>query len=64
MKPKPKTYKELSPSASEACKSAMLEIVSFLGRYRKHFVLVGGLVPKILIDHGQPQGHMGTYDNI
>ncbi|MFH1356589.1 MAG: hypothetical protein ABII18_05590 [bacterium] len=64
MKSKPQTSSEFTPSTAEACKSVMLEIISCLGPYRKHFVLVGGLVPKILIDRDIPQGqgHVGTYD--
>lgn len=59
---KPKTYKDLNQITAEACKSVMVDMISCLGPYRKHFVLVGGLVPKILIDNGQAQGHLGTYD--
>lgn len=62
MKTKPQTAKELNQGTAEACKSVMVDMISCLGPYRKHFVLVGGLVPKILIDHGQTQGHVGTYD--
>jgi len=38
----------------------MLDVISCIGKYREDFVLVGGLVPKVLF--GKESEHIGTFD--
>lgn len=45
---------------SELCLSVMVDVISCIGKYRKNFVLVGGLVPKVLF--AKESKHIGTYD--
>ncbi|MBU4484184.1 hypothetical protein KKA47_02055 [bacterium] len=54
---KKEDYKE---SLSELCLSVMVDVISCIGKYRDDFVLVGGLVPKVLFS--KESKHVGTYD--
>lgn len=45
---------------SDLCLSVMIDVISCIGKYREDFVLVGGLVPKVLFN--KESEHVGTYD--
>jgi len=49
---------------TERAEQVLLEIWSRLGEYREHFVLVGGLTPRYLVQQDQPDipKHCGTLD--
>lgn len=62
---KPQTADKYSSLITELAERLLLEIWSHLGAYRNEMVLVGGLVPRYLIDQNlvQPSArHCGTMD--
>ena len=61
---KPHYQAGYTSAATELCEQVLLEVFRYLGRYRDHFVLVGGLVPRYLIDHqfAPPVRHCGSLD--
>ena len=71
MPPKPQTITGYSAATTELAERVLLEVWSRLGAYRPHLVLVGGLVPRYLINQrtaqpylqGQPAArHCGSMD--
>ncbi|MFH1653116.1 MAG: hypothetical protein ABIE74_03580 [Pseudomonadota bacterium] len=51
---------DYTENLSQLCLSVMVDVISCIGKYRKDFVLVGGLVPKVLFT--KESKHIGTYD--
>lgn len=51
---------DYNKNLSDLCISVMVDVISCIGKYRKDFVLVGGLVPKVLFS--KESEHVGTYD--
>ena len=51
---------DYQPNLSELCLAVMVDVISCIGKYKKEFVLVGGLVPKVLF--AKESKHVGTYD--
>ena len=48
-------------NAVSAARSVLIELAHLLGEYRDHFVIVGGWVPELLIDHPE-ELHVGSLD--
>lgn len=61
----PKTIGEYTPETTELSERALLQVWSSLGNYREHLVLVGGLVPRYLVNQTTVEDknkHCGTID--
>ena len=61
----PESINDYTQVATELSERALLQVWSSLGDYREHLVLVGGLVPRYLIDQSKVQiseRHCGTID--
>jgi hypothetical protein len=63
---KPEHAQDYSPEQTELAEQALLEVWSRLGEYHRFLVLVGGLVPRYLVDQKkaaiQNETHCGTMD--
>lgn len=63
---KPQTYHEYSKEQTELAEQVLLEVWSRLGQYRSFLVLVGGLVPRYIVDQRkaakQNAAHHGSMD--
>ena len=63
---KPQTYHEYSKEQTELAEQVLLEVWSRLGQYRSFLVLVGGLVPRYIVDQEkaaqQNATHHGSMD--
>jgi hypothetical protein len=63
---KPEHSEDYSPMQTELAERVLLEAWSRLGEYHDHLVLVGGLVPRYLVDQKKAvlrnEGHCGTMD--
>jgi hypothetical protein len=55
------TRVDYSEKAVAAAHSVLLELVHLLGEYRDSFVLIGGMVPRLLIPQAE-EAHIGTLD--
>jgi hypothetical protein len=64
--PKPQHFNEYATPATELAERVLLEVWSKLGEFRSNMVLVGGLVPRYLVDQSMAQKkgnlHCGTMD--
>jgi len=63
---KPQSYNEYSKEQTELAEQVLLEVWSRLGQYRKFLVLVGGLVPRYIVDQKKAAqrnaAHHGSMD--
>lgn len=65
---KPQTYSGYSPKQTGLAERTLVTTWRYIGEYRDHLVLVGGLVPRYLVDEvpekevAVGQGHCGTMD--
>jgi hypothetical protein len=63
---KPQSYSEYSKEQTELAEQVLLEVWSRLGQYRRFLVLVGGLVPRYIVDQKkaaeQNTTHYGSMD--
>lgn len=61
---KPRTANGYLDDITRRCETALLEIHRHAGTFRPHLVLVGGLVPRYLVDQAYhpPRSHVGTID--
>lgn len=55
------TRLDYRPNEVEACLSVMVELMTLLGEFREHIVLIGGWVPYFLLDEKR-QEHTGSLD--
>lgn len=59
-----KTKSQYTSAETNACLSVIVELITYLHKYREHLVLVGGWVPFFLYDNSKTEkmNHVGSLD--